>query len=49
VRGGVLKLKVIVAVDGFDGAAQLCGDISEKIDKAKKVSDLTCKGKVHTK
>jgi hypothetical protein len=30
-RGGVIKLTDIVALDGFDGAAKLCGDISEKI------------------
>jgi hypothetical protein len=30
-RGGVIKLMGIVALDCFDGAAKLCGDISEKI------------------
>jgi hypothetical protein len=30
-RGGVIKLMVIVALDSFDGATKLCGDISEKI------------------
>jgi hypothetical protein len=49
VRGGVIKLTVIVALDGFDSAAKLCGNISKKIDKVEKVSDLTSKGKVHTK
>jgi hypothetical protein len=49
VRGGVIELTAIVALDGFDGAAKLCGDISEKCDKVEKVSDLTRKGKVHTK
>jgi hypothetical protein len=39
----------IVALDGFDGAVKLCGNISEKIDKVKKVSNLTHKGKIHTK
>jgi hypothetical protein len=29
-RGGVIKLMTIVALDGFDGAAKLCGDISKK-------------------
>jgi hypothetical protein len=48
-RGGVIELAAIVALDVFDGAAKLYGDISEKIDKVKKVSDLTHKGKVHTK
>jgi hypothetical protein len=48
-RGGVIKLMTIVALDGFDSAAKLCGNISEKIDKVEKVSDLTRKGKVHTK
>jgi hypothetical protein len=49
VRGGVIKMTTIVALDGFDDASKLCGDISEFFDKVKKVSDLTCKGKVHTK
>jgi hypothetical protein len=26
-RGGVIELTVIVALDGFGGAAKLCGDI----------------------
>jgi hypothetical protein len=30
-RGGVIKLTAIVALYGFDGAAKLCGDISEKM------------------
>jgi hypothetical protein len=42
-RGGILELMAIVALDGFDGAAKLCGDICEKIDKVEKVSDLTRK------
>jgi hypothetical protein len=42
-RGGVIELTTIVALDCCDGAAKLCGDISEKM------SDLTRKGKVHTK
>jgi hypothetical protein len=49
VRGSVVELTVIVAPDNFDGAAKLCGDISEKFDKVEKVLDLTPKGKVHTK
>jgi hypothetical protein len=49
VRGGVIELTTIIALDGFDGAAKLCGDISEKCDKVEKVSDLIRKGKVHTK
>jgi hypothetical protein len=48
-RGGVVKRTAFVALDGFDGAAKLCGDISKKIDKVEKVSYLTCKEKVHTK
>jgi hypothetical protein len=28
-RGSVIELTVIVALDGFDGAIKLCGDISE--------------------
>jgi hypothetical protein len=48
-RGSVIKLTAIVALDNFDGAAKLCGDISEFFDKVKKVSDLTRKGKVYTK
>jgi hypothetical protein len=39
----------IVALDDFDGATKLCGDISEKLDKVEKVLDLTRKEKVHTK
>jgi hypothetical protein len=30
VRRGIIKLTVIVALDGFDGAVKLCGDISKK-------------------
>jgi hypothetical protein len=48
-RGDVVKFTTIVGLDDFDGATKLCGDISEKIDEVKKVSDLTCKRKVHTK
>jgi hypothetical protein len=29
-RGGVIELMAIVALDDFDGAAKLCGDINEK-------------------
>jgi hypothetical protein len=29
-RGGIIELAAIVALDGFDGEAKLCGDISEK-------------------
>jgi hypothetical protein len=47
-RGGVIELMAIVALDDFDGAAKLCGDISDFFDKVEKVSDLTRKGKVHT-
>jgi hypothetical protein len=28
-RRGVIELTTIVALDSFDGAAKLCGDISE--------------------
>jgi hypothetical protein len=38
-----------VALDDFDGAAKLCGDISEIFLKSGIVSDLTRKEKVHTK
>jgi hypothetical protein len=31
VRGGVIRLMTIVALDEFDGAAKLCGDIYEKM------------------
>jgi hypothetical protein len=48
-RGGLVKLMAIVALDDFDGATKLCGDISEKLDKVEKVLDLTRKEKVHTK
>jgi hypothetical protein len=36
VRGGVIKLTAIVTLDGFDGAAKLCGDIRKKFDKVEK-------------
>jgi hypothetical protein len=49
VRGGVIELTTIIALDGFDGTTKLCGDISDFFDKVEKVLDLTCKGKVHTK
>jgi hypothetical protein len=48
-RGDIIELTAIVALDGFDGAAKLCGGISEKIDKVEKVLDLMRKGKVHIK
>ena len=35
-RGGVVELTAIVALDGFDGAAKLCGDIRENLTKWKK-------------
>jgi hypothetical protein len=44
VRGGVIKLTTIVALDGFDGAAKLRGNISEIFWQSGKVSDLMCKG-----
>jgi hypothetical protein len=28
-RGGIIELTTIVAFDGFDGAAKLCGNISD--------------------
>jgi hypothetical protein len=28
-RGGIIELMVIVALNDFDGAAKLCGDISD--------------------
>jgi hypothetical protein len=31
--GGVIELTAIVALDCFDGAAKLCGDISEKMQQ----------------
>jgi hypothetical protein len=39
----------IVTLDGFDGAAKLRGNKCEFFDNVGKVSDLTCKGKVHKK
>jgi hypothetical protein len=39
----------IVALDGFDGATKLCGDIRKFFDNVEKVSDVMFKGKVHTK
>jgi hypothetical protein len=49
VRGGVIELTTIAALDDFDGVAKLCEDISDFFDKVEKVSDLTRKEKVHTK
>jgi hypothetical protein len=37
VRGGVIELTSIVALDGFDGAAKLCGDIIDFFDSGKSV------------
>jgi hypothetical protein len=48
-RGGVIELTTILTLDSFDGAIKLWEDIGEKSDRVEKVSDLTCKGKVHTK
>jgi hypothetical protein len=48
-RGGVIKLTTIVALDDFDGAAQTVWRHKHFFDKMEKVSDLTRKGKVHTK
>jgi hypothetical protein len=48
-KGGVVKLPTIVTLDSFDGEVKLCGDKGKKINKMEKVSDLTGKGKVHTK
>jgi hypothetical protein len=48
VRGGVIKLMTIIALNGFDSATKLCGDIGEKCDKVEKVLDLMRKGKVYT-
>jgi hypothetical protein len=45
VSGGIIELTAIVALDDFDGAVKLCGDISDFFDKVEKVSDLMCKGK----
>jgi hypothetical protein len=36
VRGDVVELTTIVALDDFDGAAKLCGDKSRKFDKVEK-------------
>jgi hypothetical protein len=30
-RGGVIELTAVVALNNFDGAAKLCGDKCEKI------------------
>jgi hypothetical protein len=35
-RGGIVELTAIVTLDGFDGAAKLCGDISEKMLQGEK-------------
>jgi hypothetical protein len=48
-RGGVVELTAVVALNNFDGVAKLCTDKGKKFYKVEKVSDLTHKGKVHTK
>jgi hypothetical protein len=48
-RGCVIKLTVIVALDCFDGADKLCENISDFFYKVEKVSNLMHKGKIHTK
>jgi hypothetical protein len=35
VRGGVVELTTIVALDDFDGVVKLCGDINKKIGQRK--------------
>jgi hypothetical protein len=35
-RGGVIELTTIVALDGFDGAAKLCGDKQKNATRWKK-------------
>jgi hypothetical protein len=47
--GGIVELTTVVTLDDFDGAAKLRGNKAEKLDNVRKVSDLTRKGKVHTK
>jgi hypothetical protein len=47
--GGIVKLTIVVTLDYFDGAARLRGKKDKKFDNVGKVSDLTSKGKVHTK
>jgi hypothetical protein len=47
--GSIVKLTVIVTLDNFDGAAKQCENKGENIDSVGKVSDLTRKGKIHTK
>jgi hypothetical protein len=47
-RGGIVELTIVVALNNFDGAAKLCGDKGKKIDNVENVSDLTCKQKVNT-
>jgi hypothetical protein len=32
-RGGIIEVTTIVALDGFDGAAKLCGNICKKLTK----------------
>jgi hypothetical protein len=49
VGGGVVTLMAAVTLDSFDGAAKLRENKGEKLDKVGKVSDFTCKRKVHTK
>jgi hypothetical protein len=48
-REGVVELTVVVTLDYFDDVVKLCEDKGEKIDKVENESELTRKGKVHTK
>jgi hypothetical protein len=47
--GGIVKLTVVVTLDDFDGAAKLCENKDKNLDKVRKVSEFTRKGKVHIK
>jgi hypothetical protein len=38
---------LVVALNGFDSATELSSNISKKIDKVVKVSDLSLSGKFH--
>jgi hypothetical protein len=49
VRGGVIELTAIITLDGFDGAAKPCGDISEKMQQGEKSVRFNVQRKIHTK
>jgi hypothetical protein len=46
VRGGVIELTTIVALNGRNGEAELSGHLGKEVKKGGKVPDLARKGTV---